>query len=204
MRKWEKFFADKVTKILTEKNSVIDIGGSLRATPGRGNRYDPSHKWMTPLIEQMDYKILDPVNTFHPDIVGDIHNLPFRDNSQEAFFCLAVLEHIENPIRAAKELYRTLEPGGYCLVYVPFLYYYHADEGYYGDYWRFTKDAILTMFKDFSSLEVESVRGAIETWVHLSPLGRFKFFSYIGFLLDRIFRKSLSKQVSGYYVFLTK
>jgi len=59
----------------------------------------------------VDYKILDQVGDYCPDIVGDIHNLPFLDNSQEAIICIAVLEHVENPIKAMEEMYRTLKPG---------------------------------------------------------------------------------------------
>ncbi len=87
---------------------------------------------------------------YNPDIIGDIHNLPFADNSIEAIVCLAVLEHVENPFKACAEIHRVLKPGGFCLITLPFLYYYHAEKGYYKDYWRFTKDAVELLFQDFS------------------------------------------------------
>ncbi|MBX4200307.1 class I SAM-dependent methyltransferase [Candidatus Parcubacteria bacterium] len=201
---WDIFFKDKVKKILTEKKSVIDIGGGLRIQKDKNNRYEKNREWMLPFLKNIDYKILDPVPDYHPDIVGDIHNLPFGDNSQEAIFCLAVLEHVENPIKAFKEMYRVLKPGGYCLVYVPFLYYYHAEKGYYGDYWRFTEDSLKYLSKPFSHYELNSVRGAIETWVKLSPLGRMRLVQAFGGWLDKITGKSKSKQVSGYNLFLIK
>lgn len=204
MTPWSKFFTDKISKILTEKKSVIDIGGGLRATPGRGNRHNPAHKWMVPLIDKIDYMILDPVDTYKPDIIGDIHNLPFGDNTQDAILCLAVLEHVENPIQAYKEIYRTLKLGGYALIYVPFLYYYHAEKGYYGDFWRFTEDGLRWLSKPFSQVEIQSVRGAIGTWIRLSFLGRYKFTEHLANLADRLTGRLLSKQTSGYYVFLIK
>ncbi len=201
---WDKFFQEKVTKILTEKKKVIDIGGGLRALKEKGNRYAEERSWITPLIERVDYKILDPVSDYHPDIVGDIHALPFQDNECEAIFCIAVLEHVENPIKACEELYRVLSSGGYCFVYVPFLYYYHAHKGYYKDYWRFTKDTIDILFKKFSQKEVHNVRGALSTWLHISPLGKSKFLVKIFNYLDGVFHKDKSNQTSGYYVFLIK
>jgi len=204
MRPWSSFFRVNLTKILTDKSSVIDIGGGLRISKDSGSRFDENNAWMLPLIKKIDYKILDPIDTYKPDIVGDIHDLPFLDNSLEAIICLAVLEHVENPIKASKEMYRTLKKGGYCFVYVPFLYYYHADKGYYGDYWRFTKDSINFIFKDFSIINIQPVRGAVETWIHISPLGRIKLLANLGYLIDKITGKIKSQQVSGYYVFLIK
>jgi len=101
-------------------------------------------------------------------------------------------------------MYRVLKPNGYCFIYVPFLYYYHDEKGYYGDFWRFTPDSIKYICKDFSHIEIQSVRGALETWIHISPLGRIPFVPKIAHQLDRILGKIKSQQVSGYHVFLVK
>ena len=204
MKPWDSFFKEKVTKILSEKKRIIDIGGGLRISKKKGNRFDPQRVWMLPLIEKVKYLIMDPVPDFEPDVVGDIHAMPFADNSEEAIVCLAVLEHIENPFKASAEMYRVLKPGGYCFIYVPFLYYYHAEKTYYKDYWRYTKDTFPVLFKDFSKMEVVSVRGAVGTLVRLSPLGRFKIIEGLAYFIDKITGKLKSNQVSGYYIFLTK
>ncbi|TAL49399.1 SAM-dependent methyltransferase [Patescibacteria group bacterium] len=201
---WEHFFVEKIKKIFTEKKSVIDIGGGLRLMKGKNNRYDASREWIRPHLSNADYKILDLVDTYHPDMVGDIHNLPFPDNSQDAIICIAVLEHVENPILAFREIHRVLKSGGYCFVYVPFLYYYHAEKGYYGDFWRFTEDSLRWLSKPFSSVETMPVRGAIETWIKLSPLGRIRFLHPFWYFLDMMSGKIRTKQVSGYNVFLIK
>jgi len=204
MYPWEQFFKESIIKIFSEKKSVLDIGGGLRVLKEKNNRYDQRREWIRPYISQVDYKIMDPVPDYHPDVVGDIHRMPFADNSLDAILCLAVLEHVENPILAVAEMHRTLKPGGYCLIYVPFLFYYHAEKGYYGDFWRFTPDSIKYICKDFSSLEIQSVRGAFATWIHLSPLGRLPLIPRLAYFIDRIFGKINSKQVSGYNVFLIK
>jgi len=136
---WDDFKKEKLEKILNEKDSVIDIGAGLKAWKDKGDRYQ-TNNW--PHLEKV--QVMDPVPDYNPDLIGDIHNMPFEDNTQDAIICHAVLEHVENPFVATKELFRVLKPGGYCYVYVPFLYYYHAEKGYYKDYWRFSKEMHLS------------------------------------------------------------
>jgi len=204
MTDWDLFFHTKIRQIFTDKKTVIDIGGGLRIIKEKNNRYDPAREWIRPLLMNVDYKVLDPVDDYHPDIIGDVHELPFENNSIDSIICIAVLEHVEDPIKAWKEIQRVLKPGGYTFIYVPFLYYYHAEKGYYGDYWRFTKDTVERLSKPFSQVEIMPVRGAIETWIKLSPIGRVKFLEPIWRIADRLTGKSRTNQVSGYYVFLVK
>lgn len=206
MRPWDAFFKEKMTRILSEKKTLIDIGGGLRISKKQGNRYDKRNDWIAELIKKkgVAYKILDPVPDYGPDIVGDIHNLPFEDNSQEAVACMAVLEHVADPFTAARELYRVLKPGGFCILYVPFLYYFHAEHGYYSDYWRFTDQALKLLFQKFSKVEIQPVRGAIGTLMRLTPLGRWRTLEWFFYCLDVILGKLKSRQVSGYYAFLIK
>ncbi|MFA5996719.1 MAG: methyltransferase domain-containing protein [Candidatus Paceibacterota bacterium] len=198
------FFTTRLRRILTEKKRIVDIGGGLRIVKGKGNRYDSVRAEGLPSLDGVEYLVLDPIPDYGADIVGDIHALPFPDNSQPAIACESVLEHVEDPIRAMKELYRVLEPGGYLYVYVPFLFYYHAEKTYYKDYWRFTKDAIEMLFKEFSHVEIQRARGPLETLVHLSPLGRVPGVRPCAHFLDRVLGKTTSDQVSGYSIFAIK
>lgn len=204
MTTWDLFFKEKIIQICTEKKALLDIGGGLRIDRTKNNRLDKTREWIIPYLKNVDYKIMDPVPTYNPDIVGDIHKMPFADNSLDAIICIAVLEHVENPILAVSEMRRVLKPGGYIFIYVPFLYYYHAEKGYYGDYWRYTKDTIRFLFKGCKTVEIVSVRGAIETWIRLSPLGRFNVFARIARFMDFVTGKMKSNQVSGYNIFISK
>ncbi len=201
--KREDFFRKKIEKIFQDKTLIVDIGGSLRILKDRGNTYNKSNEWVLEYLDKVDYKILDPVPDYNPDIVGDIHNLPLEDNSQEAIICVSVLEHVENPIKACKELYRVLKSGGYCYVYIPFLYPYHAQKGYYGDYWRFTEDSLDLLFKDFKHKEIDQGRGAIETLYKMTGI-RNEIFFHLSKVLDKLLRKQKTKQTSGYSLFLIK
>jgi SAM-dependent methyltransferase len=44
--------------------------------------------------------------------VADCYDLPFEDNAFDRIFSNALLEHLSDPVRALKELHRTLKPGG--------------------------------------------------------------------------------------------
>lgn len=204
MTAWDKFFKEKCMEIFENSSEVIDIGGSLRLDTGKSNRVEKKNDWLLPYVEKVEYKILDPVPDYNPDIIGDIHNLPFEDNSKEAILCLAVLEHVQNPIKAVEELHRVLKPGGRLLIYVPFLYYYHAHEGYYGDYWRFTHDTLKMFAKDFEVHELCEVRLPIETLIRLTPFGRYSISIWLARKLDTVFYKDGSRQVAGYYLYLKK
>jgi RimJ/RimL family protein N-acetyltransferase/predicted O-methyltransferase YrrM len=43
---------------------------------------------------------------------SEIYTLPFLDNSFDRIFSHALIEHLSDPIRAAKEMFRVLKPGG--------------------------------------------------------------------------------------------
>lgn len=51
--------------------------------------------------------------------VGDAHELPFPDASADAVTCLEMLEHVFDPVRVLREIFRVLKPGGYAVLLVP-------------------------------------------------------------------------------------
>lgn len=198
MTKSEEFYRNRLEKMFTEKKLIVDIGGGLRINPKQNNRGMTEKTWLVDLARKADYKILDKVPDYNPDYVGDVQNLPMADNSVDAFIADCILTHVEEPQKAMREMYRCLKPGGQIFLFLPFLYYYHPLPGYYKDFFRFTKDGIEYMMKDFSKVELQSVRGPIATVMNLLPFfsKRTGIFNW----LDKMLKPN-SNQVSGYYVF---
>jgi len=84
------------------------------------------------------------------DIVGDVYQLPFCDNYADTIINFTLLEHIENPNQAIKEMYRVLKPGGFIFTVVPFIQGFHASPY---DYCRWTSRGIDILHSDFDKLE---------------------------------------------------
>lgn len=51
--------------------------------------------------------------------LGDAYETGIADEQMDGLFCCWVFEHLPDPLRAMKEIYRVLKPGGYALVIVP-------------------------------------------------------------------------------------
>jgi SAM-dependent methyltransferase len=198
---WDRFFVYYSIKIFEEKKHIIDIGGTLGLRPDKSNRVKGETEFLLPYFSTVDYKVLDKVADFNPDIVGDIHDLPLKNDSVDAIFCCSVIEHVENPIRAVEEVCRVLKPGGYALFYAPFLFYYHPMPGYYGDFYRFTYDGWEYLTRQFSTREISRVHGPFGTLLNLIP----RMSKHASWLkpVDSLLRPN-SRQVSGYNVFCVK
>ena len=90
-------------------------------------------------------RTLDKDPIWRPDIVADITNTDFHDESFDVIVCVQVIEHIPNLWDLPKELYRILVKDGFCIIDCPWLYPYHAEPGF-GDYWRISRDGIQILF----------------------------------------------------------
>ena len=113
---WEQFFERAIRDIFQPGARILDVGAGLRIDASRGNREDPSRAWIKPLVAKTTYLVLDPVPTYHPDIVGDVMALPMGDEEFDSVICLAVLEHLPRPWIAVQEMYRVLKPQGRVLI----------------------------------------------------------------------------------------
>lgn len=77
------------------------------------------------------------------DVVASVYELPFKNAEFDMVLCISVLEHLEDPPRAIKEMERVLRVGGRIIVSVPFMFPIHDSPD---DYWRFTKFGLKKLF----------------------------------------------------------
>ena len=96
------------------------------------------------------------------DCVADISDLPFEDSCADGIICEGVLEHVLEPAKVISEMKRTLKPGGFVFVTILFGAPYHEAPG---DYWRWTREGALRLFRDFEVLELGVKSGPTSTLV---------------------------------------
>ena len=98
------------------------------------------------------------------DIVADITELPFVDDSVDAVICEFVLEHLPGPERVVKEIKRILKPGGLVYVAVPFVASFHSSPE---DYYRWTKPGLRRLVQDFELVAIGTRCGATGALVYV-------------------------------------
>lgn len=95
------------------------------------------------------------------DVLGVGEELPFRDDSFDAIFTLAVLEHVKDPFRCAREIVRVLKPGGVLYAVVPFLQPYH---GYPHHYYNMTHQGLANLFPGLRVTQQDVPRSGLPVW----------------------------------------
>ncbi|MBD3248622.1 methyltransferase domain-containing protein [Candidatus Woesearchaeota archaeon] len=122
---------------------------------------------------------LDVVNNENTDLIGNVENIPLKDNSVDFINFVAVLEHIKKPHAAVKEIKRVLKKGGYVHCCAPFYYPYHADPR---DISRFTREGLRLLFEDFEETRMKNIHGPTT-----SALKVFQIYLPILFSFNSIF-----------------
>ena len=185
-------FRDKIIKSINFEDNILDIGKGMR------------EKYNNILCKSKE--TLD-VNEFgdYPDIIFDLcDELDFSlKEKYDKIICLAVLEHVYNPFLAVDNLKSMLKQNGVLYGYVPYLYHYHAPSDLkFQDYFRFSKDALIYLFKDFSDLKLFPIRGRISSPLNILFAGRWKKYiekTNFNMFLDKFFSDDKNvKQCSGF------
>ena len=147
-------------------------------------------------------------------VIGDIHSLPFSDNSLDCIVCTGTLEHVDSPQDAVGEFLRVLKPGGKAFIATPFMQGYHPDPM---DFWRFTPEGLALLMHNFEEVDSGVIMGpgsglswAInDTFRSISDnryiseglglIARFAFF-WVKYL-DVVLRNRINSRLfaSGYY-----
>ncbi|TAK24071.1 MAG: class I SAM-dependent methyltransferase [Chloroflexota bacterium] len=183
----EAFRAEKLQAIGAARRRILDIG--------RGARHDES------LFAGSEYRVVSIDPGDRPDFLHDLCTMDaiVPAAAFDVVLCIAVLEHVYDPFRAIGQVWRALEPGGLFFGYVPFLYGYHAASTY-RDYYRYTEQGLAYLLREFTEIEIATVRGNLSTLANLLP-GRLARVQTLLRPFDRFFS---FRQVSGYYFFARK
>ncbi|MDE2236193.1 MAG: class I SAM-dependent methyltransferase [Gammaproteobacteria bacterium] len=118
----------------------------------RGNTIDVGcgNRWLSEAVTDGSYIGLDYPPTVaqgypgHPHVFGDAACLPFRDATADTVLLMDVLEHVRFPDLAIREAARILQPNGYLILQVPFIYPVHDAPN---DFRRWTREGLRLLLK---------------------------------------------------------
>jgi hypothetical protein len=193
----KKDFRDRILEEVNSNDHVLDIGMAMR---------DKHKKINSILLETLD------VNDFgdYPDIICDIcSDISGLENKYDKIICLAILEHVYNPFKAVENLRSMLKDDGMMYGFVPYLYNYHAPKDLkFQDYFRFSKDSLAYLFKDFDNVELFPFRGRLSSSLHMLFGNKWKTYVEkikLNFFLDKFISDEINfKQCSGFFFIVKK
>jgi len=99
----------------------------------------------------VNLEIADYITT---DILSVGETLPFKDNTFDAVFSFAVLEHVKHPYQCAHEIARVLKPSGTLLFAAVFMQPYH---GYPHHYLNMTPSGGRALIEDVLNIKSQTV-----------------------------------------------
>lgn len=93
---------------------------------------------------------------YHPDldVVADAQNLPLKPSSIDGVICCGLIHLVPEPRKVINQIYEVLREGGMAFFSIPFLFPYHGKPNG-NDYYRFTKDSIIYILKDFKKIKIQ-------------------------------------------------
>lgn len=182
-----------VGEVIEKCAKILDVGRSSRFTK---EQFRSSQAITLDITKFSDY----------PDIVDDLCNPQHLGTFEfDGVICISVLEHVYDPFAALETLRNAMKPGGIFIGYTPFLFRYHGPKSLaFKDYYRFSRDGLCYLFRDFSEVHLYAVRGRFATAMNLFRWWKRGFEMHwpkLAFGLDRLLsRRGEKLQVSGYYI----
>jgi SAM-dependent methyltransferase len=79
---------------------------------------EPAFERRIRLLAYVDYVTADQQDA-HADVAMDITKIQFPDNSFDVIHCSHVLEHVQEDLKAIREIARVLRPTGWATILVP-------------------------------------------------------------------------------------
>lgn len=140
---------------------VLDIGAGFRQYEHLFDRHG-------------HYQSCDLEDGFHPgqkhDFLGSIYDLPHEDQHYDVVLMLQVLEHLEFPVKALREVNRILKDGGLVFLSVPQSAGDHFEPNHFFNYTQFGLRSVLRQ-AEFSIQEHHRLAG---------------MFTYVGNRIDKL------------------
>ena len=134
----------RIHKHFVAGKTLIDIGGQ---TGNDKRRFVGYEYHVMDLIER-------PTDENTGLVIGDICSCPHLPSDEyDVVFSKDVLEHVEDPFAATREMVRICKPEGLIVCITPFAWRFHESPK---DYWRFTHQALELLFSKAGAQKEQS------------------------------------------------
>ncbi len=110
---YEKLFRKFLLNLSGKTRKVLDIGSGSGWTS-----FIPHEEILFVDLSPKNLLLLKS-DTSIP-VLADAHHLPFKDESQELVVASEIIEHLNDPSMAAREIWRVLKPGGKAIISTPY------------------------------------------------------------------------------------
>ncbi len=97
------------------------------------------------------------------DIFASSYDTTLPDGSADTVLCTFMLEHLEQPQEAIREMHRILRPGGFLILGAPLFWHSHEEPR---DFYRYTKYGLAHLLAraGFEIVEIQPLAGFIVTF----------------------------------------
>ena len=112
-RAYEKLFRRFISKLAGKPHAVLDIGS------GSGWTAQIPHEQIY-FVDLSTRNLAELRSNASLPVMADAYFLPFKNESLEFVIASEILEHLNSPEIAAKEIFRVLKPGGKAIVSTPY------------------------------------------------------------------------------------
>jgi len=165
---------------------ILDIGGEKENQVDSWNK----NKLLNSVITYVNIN-----KRYSPDILASAYDIPVKDKSYDVVFCFELLEHLEEPSLALKEISRILKINGRAFISMPFMYRHHPNPN---DFQRWTQEKIqIELNKNLFEVEFFESRGGwliVLMDILINGLTGFRkrtLISFIIWLMIQVFVKSI-------------
>jgi|TARA_B100000315_G_scaffold35893_1_gene30567 SAM-dependent methyltransferase len=138
---------EEINKTDLSKNDIEGLPEYLKENPGHKvlNVGSGNTNLIDNRVVHLDIFVYEVI-----DLIADASSLPFANNSFDAIFCNAVLEHTKNPFQVVDEFTRVLKDEGYVSIGIPFLFPFHDVPDHY---FNVSTSGIKSLFKAYEPID---------------------------------------------------
>lgn len=121
----------------------------------------------------VEYIACDLKDGKNVDVICDVANLTFPQESFDTVISNQVFEHVDNPFTVTQEIKKVLKTGGNAIITAPFMFPFHADPK---DNFRFSCEGLEEIFKSSGFEIIDSgIYGGF--FIVLSEMIHFSWFN---------------------------